>query len=379
MALRFGSVLVPLCVLLAVFAGVAHALDFDDEDPEPPHGEVGQLYEYEIGTHAGCLPHRLEIGSGQVPPGLSIRKVSEGGDRATFVVEGTPTESGTFSAWIHLRDCENKSAETLFTFDIWPSTFVVATSTLKPAVTGSLYTAKLEVSGRPSTTTWEVTSGSLPAGLTLSRDGVISGMAIAAGSSTFTVEATGVALDLSGTRSASRQYTLQVLAPLAVTASRTTGEVRTRFTGTLVADGGQAPYTWTATGLPGGLTLGPDGAFSGRPARAGTYTVSAQVTDATGALKTMQLRLVVRPHLAIATKRLPEAGVGHVYRVTLTTRGGVEGQRWLVRGLPRGLRLRAATGVIAGVPRTAGTVRLKVAVRDALGATSAKTLTLAVR
>jgi hypothetical protein len=35
--------------------------------------------------------------------------------------------------------------------------------------------------------------------------------------------------------------------------------------------------------------------------------------------------------------------------------------------------------VIAGVPRAAGTVRLKVAVRDALGATSAKTLTLAVR
>jgi Putative Ig domain len=379
MALRFGSVLVPLCVLLAVFAGVAQALDFDDEDPEPPHGEVGQLYEYEIGTHAGCLPHRLEIGSGQLPPGLSIRKVSEGGDRTTFVVEGTPTESGTFSAWIHLRDCENKSAETLFMFDIWPSTFVIATSTLKPAVTGSLYTAKLEVSGRASTTTWEVRSGSLPAGLTLSRDGVISGIATAAGSSTFSVEATGVALDFSGTRSATHQYTLQVLAPLAVTASRTTGEVRTRFTGTLVAHGGQAPYTWTATGLPGGLTLGADGAFSGRPARAGTYLVSAQVTDATGAGKTMQLRLVVRPHLAIATRRLPEAGVGHVYRVTLTARGGVEGQRWLVRGLPRGLRLQAATGVIAGVPRAAGTVRLKVAVRDALGATSAKTLTLAVR
>jgi len=380
MALRFGSLLVLLCAALAVFAGVAHALDFDDEDPAPPHGEVGQPYEYEIGTHAGCLPHRLELGSGELPPGLSIRKVSEEPvDHATFLVEGTPTESGTFSAWIHLRDCDNKSAETLFTFDIWPTTFAVGTATLKPAVAGSPYSAKLETSGRPSTTTWTLTSGSLPAGLALSRDGVISGTPSAPGSSTFTVEVTGTALDFSGTRTASRQYTLQVLAALALSASRTTGEVRTRFAGALAATGGQAPYTWTATGLPPGLALGTHGSFSGRPSSAGTYTVGVQVTDATGAVQATQLRLVVRPHLAIGTKRLRGAAVGRAYRATLTARGGVDGKRWSVRGLPRGLRVQATTGAIVGVPRTAGKVRLKVVVRDGLGATSAKTLVLAVR
>jgi hypothetical protein len=30
-----------LCIGLGVFAGAVRALDFDDEDPEPPHGEVG--------------------------------------------------------------------------------------------------------------------------------------------------------------------------------------------------------------------------------------------------------------------------------------------------------------------------------------------------
>ena len=380
MAVRFGSLLVLLCAAFAVFAGVAHALDFDDEDPAPPHGELGQQYEYEIGTHAGCLPHRLEIGSGQLPPGLSLRKVSEEPvDHTTFMLEGVPTESGTFSVWLHLRDCDNKSAETLFTFDIWPTTFAVGTSTLKPAVTGSAYSAKLEVSGRPSTTTWAITSGSLPAGLTLSRDGVISGTPTAAGSSTFTVEATGVALDFSGTRTASRQYTLQVLAPLGLNVSRTTAEARTRFTGTFVATGGQAPYTWTATGLPAGLALGADGTFSGTPSRTGSYPVSVQVTDASGAVKATQVVLLVRPHLTIATKRLRVAGVGRTYRATLLARGGVEGRRWSVRGLPRGLRLQAKTGAIVGVARSAATVRLKVVVRDALGATSAKTLVLAVR
>jgi hypothetical protein len=381
MPLRFASVLVVVCAIFAVFTGAALALDFDDEDPSPPHGELGQPYEYEIGTHAGCLPHRLEIGSGALPPGLSLRKVSqEPVDHTTFVLEGIPTQSGTFSVWLHLRDCDNKSAETLFTFDIWPRTFSVATETLEPAVAGSAYSAKLEVSGRPSSTTWEVKSGALPAGLTLSREGVISGTPTTPGSSTFTVEATGVAADFSGTRTASHQYTLQVLAPLGLRISRTTAEVRTRFAGALVATGGKGPYTWTATGLPAGLALGSDGTLSGKPARKGAFTVAARVTDATGAVKETRVRLIVRAHLGVATRALRAAGVGRAYRAVLSASGGVEGKRWSLRGrLPSGLRLQPTTGVIVGVPRAAGTVRFTVVVRDALGAASAKRLILAVR
>ena len=40
---RLASVLVLAFAALAVFAGVARALDFDDEDPAPPHGEVGMV------------------------------------------------------------------------------------------------------------------------------------------------------------------------------------------------------------------------------------------------------------------------------------------------------------------------------------------------
>ena len=43
-----------------------------------------------------------------------------------------------------------------------------------------------------STTSWEVTSGALPAGLALSKEGTISGTPTATGSSTFTLKATGV-------------------------------------------------------------------------------------------------------------------------------------------------------------------------------------------
>src|SRR4051812_47990648 len=115
MRFRLVQILLVLGILAGAYAGVAHALDFDDEDPEPPPAEVGLLYEYDIGTHAGCLPHRLVIAAGQLPPGLSMRRVK----LDLHVVEGIATEPGVFTAWIHLLDCDNRSAETPFKFEVW--------------------------------------------------------------------------------------------------------------------------------------------------------------------------------------------------------------------------------------------------------------------
>jgi hypothetical protein len=172
--------------------------------------------------------------------------------------------------------------------------------------------------------------------------------------------------------------TLSVLAPLAARISRTTAEVKTRFRATLVATGGQGPYSWTASGLPAGLGVSSDGTLSGVPRRVGTVTVTARLTDASGATNDLRVRLVVRPHIAVATGSLRAAGVGRAYRARLAASGGVEGRRWTVSGLPRGLRLDAATGTIRGVARTAGRFRIVVSVRDALGATARRALTLTV-
>jgi hypothetical protein len=371
---RFFQFLLAFGVLAAAFAGVARALDFDDEDPHPPHGEIGMVYSYEIGTHAGCLPHRLEVHSGELPPGLTLRRV----DLDTHVLEGVPTETGDFSAWIHLRDCDNRSAETLFTFEIWARRWGIATTALKPAAVGSPYSFALQVAGVSSTTSWEVTSGALPAGLALSKEGTISGTPTATGSSTFTLKATGVEVNFGPTRIDSRQLTLNVLQPLSARISRSTAEVRTPFRATLAATGGQGPYTWTATGLPAGLSIGSNGTISGVPARAGSYAVTATVTDAGGATKDVPVRLVVNARLAVATKQLPAATAGRAYRATLAASGGVEGKRWSAK-LPSSLTLNPATGRITGVPQHSGTFRLKVRVQDALGAASTKSLLLRIR
>jgi 5'-nucleotidase len=52
---------------------------------------------------------------------------------------------------------------------------------------------------------------------------------------------------------------------------------------TLTASGGTQPYTWTASGLPSGVSLSGDGVLSGTPVTAGTSTVTITATDSTGA------------------------------------------------------------------------------------------------
>jgi hypothetical protein len=299
----------------------------------------------------------------------------------TGLVSGVATDPGVYSTWIYLTDCSTKSAQTLFTFEVYVRRWGIATPSLPAAATGSPYSFKLTGTGIPSTVTWGVTTGALPAGLTLATDGTISGTPTGSGSSTFTVKGTAQSTDPSspGTRIDSRQFTLNVAGQLSAALSRRVAEVGVPVRSSLVATGGTAPYTWSLKSvLPASLALGSDGSISGVPKRSGVVTLTAHVVDANGSAKDVAVRLVVRPRLAIATKFLPAATAGHAYSAKLKIRGGAGGLQWSGRGAPAGLRLDAATGRLSGSPSVAGTFRFTVRVRDVLGAVSAKTFVLNV-
>jgi hypothetical protein len=64
------------------------------------------------------------------------------------------------------------------------------------------------------------------------------------------------------------------------------------YSAPLTATGGSSPYTWSVTGLPGGLSL--DGnTIGGTPSADGRFDVSVTVTDSGGSTSSQALTLVV--------------------------------------------------------------------------------------
>jgi hypothetical protein len=212
-----------------------------------------------------------------VPAGIAVNP-------STGVVSGTPTRAGAFTMTVKVTDSskpiQTATAKVTLTINAAPT---IATSSLGKGTVGQPYSATLSAGGGATPYTWSISSGSLPAGLSLnSATGTITGTPTAAGSSTV-----GVTLTDSSTPSAAtatRTFTLAVNpAKLQVTTiSLSSGQVGQSYSATLAANGGTMPYTWTASGLPAGVTVNASGAIGGTPTKAGNYTVKVKVTDSAG-------------------------------------------------------------------------------------------------
>ncbi|WP_093573586.1 putative Ig domain-containing protein [Amycolatopsis rubida] len=63
----------------------------------------------------------------------------------------------------------------------------------------------------------------------------------------------------------------------------------------LSASGGSGGYTWTATGLPAGLSISSGGLISGTPTTAGTYSVTATAKDSSGATGSATFSWTIAP------------------------------------------------------------------------------------
>ena len=234
--------------LALVLVPGATALDIADANPTT--GVVGQPYSFtfQLSPGSGSPGASWSVKSGSLPPGLRLSS----NDR-TALVYGTPTQAGSFSFYLEVRDAPGPwvcCTQEQFTIVIVEGLGIVQ-STLPSGSVGVQYGYQLTTSGG-NATSWAVTAGALPAGLTLTASGAITGTPTQTASSTFTVRASD------GSRVASKQFTLHVVEPLVVTAPPAKAiKFGRSFLLTLTARGGLAPYKWSAPSLPPGINVNP--------------------------------------------------------------------------------------------------------------------------
>jgi YVTN family beta-propeller protein len=261
-----------------------------------PSGTVASRYDTTLTGSGGVGPYTWTITAGALPPGLTL-------NTTTGVVAGTPTSGGTFSFTVKLTDSEKPVGQTAtkaLSIDIAYTEPSVTTSSLPSGTVNSAYEAALTGSNGVGPYTWTIISGSLPAGLSLSPDGTISGTPTSGGTFDFTVRLTDSASPIHQTADKSLSIKVAYSEPAVTTGSLPSGTVGSAYSATLAGSNGVTPYSWTVTAgsLPPGLTLSSSGTITGTPTASGTSTFTVQLTDSsipTNQTATASLSISVQP------------------------------------------------------------------------------------
>ncbi len=198
----------------------------------------------------------------------------------------------------------------------------ITTTTLANGTVGTAYSQTLSATGGTTPYTWTIASGTLPAGLTLSASGVISGTPTTSGAVSFTVKVTD---STSATATQLLTVTVSNAAMSVTTATLANGTVGATYSQTLSATGGATPYIWTVSAgtLPAGLTLSTGGVISGVPTTVGTKALTFKVTDSNSTTTTKPLSItIIGTAVNITTTTLAGGTVNTPYSQTLTATGG---------------------------------------------------------
>ncbi len=275
--------------------------------------------------------------------------------------------------------------------DVVPSTqpnddtLAITTTSLGDATESIFYGDLLQASGGNAPYTWSVIGGGLPLGLSLSSNGVISGLpsGSTSGSFSFVVQVRD-ALGAIEQKTFSISFTAAVETPTPTAPSIngcnfSNATVGVPYAAALSASGGTPPYSWSGVGLPPGLSLTSTGIINGTPTTAGIYAFGVTVSGGLTSRPCIGSITINAPNsdiLTIMTTALPNATAGSGYITQIIATGGSTPYAWSVDQLPTGLILDNATGEISGMPTVAGTFSIRVTVSG--GGTVFKDLTLII-
>ncbi|MHC9086950.1 fibronectin type III domain-containing protein [Luteimonas sp. RIT-PG2_3] len=144
----------------------------------------GSVYQQQLIASGGTAPYTMQLISGTLPAGLTLASDGE--------LSGTPTAAGSFNLTLRATDSSTGtgpfSVDRAYTLTVAAPQIELQQDSVRPASHGTAYDQTLQASGGTAPYTFTLVSGALPAGMSLSTDGKLSGQPTQAGSYAFTLQ-----------------------------------------------------------------------------------------------------------------------------------------------------------------------------------------------
>ena len=338
-----------------------------------PAGYVNSVYSQTLTATGGSgTGYAWSVTAGTLPKGITLIP-------ASGLLHGTPTAASSATLTFLVKDSAGHTASAKLPFTIDPA-LAITTKSLPTGYVSSAYAITLAATGGTSSGyAWSLQTGALPAGVTLSAAGVLSGKPGVAASFAVTLQVRD-----SLSHVAVAPFTITIKPALAIKATTVSeAYVGSPYSITFAATGGSGTgLTWSvATGtLPNGLALSTTGTIAGQPTIAGISALSVAVKDSAGNTAKVAFTLVVGPQLAITTAGpLPIGYAYKNYSFTFTASGGSgTGYTWTTKSaLPQNFVLSKA-GILSGLTTAADTVTVTLVVTDSAKNTASAQYTLII-
>ena len=294
-------------------------------------------------------------------------------------VSGTPTAAGTGTATVTVTDSNDATDTLTFAWTVEADTEPVC-STMLPSQTWTQDRAITAFSVPAATggnAPLAYTASGLPSGVMMSADREVTGTPTATGMGSATVTVTDNDGDTATTTFA---WTVEAdTEPMFASTPLqnrewTEGTAGTAFT-VSAASSGNGTLTYTASGLPSGITMSASRSVSGTATRSGSGTAIVTAQDRDGDTATVRFAWTVSPG---ANDLVPSFGSESILnrdwivRQSITSftapaaMGGDGTLAYAAEGLPDGVTMSAAR-VVSGLPTATGFGTARITAQDADG------------
>ncbi len=255
-----------------------------------PAGQVGVQYSQSLTAAGGTPPLTWTIASGTLPAGLSL---ASGG-----TISGTPTTAGAPAAvMFQVADSGSPQQTKSVSLELSVSggPLAITTTSVPDGQVNVAYSSTLQASGGEPPYSWSIASGTLPAGVSLSSAGVISGTATAAVTNSPVTFMVQDASNPAQSTSATLSVTFNTASLSVTSTSLPNGLVGSAYSVSLTATGGTPPLTWTLTSgsLPNGLNFDAAGTINGTPTATANQTPLTISVQDSGGLSSAPVTLVL--------------------------------------------------------------------------------------